>query len=149
MQGFVAPYLVGVFETGSTTSGRAKTPAPASDTAAAPTAAAAPATQSPQGRRRRRTKMTTPGRGYEYMDLDDDLGPDDAAQATHQHAASNRGAGTLGFAGTAIKGGGEQAAGLTTLATDEFSGAPTMPMMPNTWDHDRPEPTERRDAGTD
>jgi PPE-PPW subfamily C-terminal region len=46
---------------------------------------------------------------------------------------SDRGAGTLGFAGTASKEATETA-GLTTLAGDEFAGHPRMPMLPSTWD---------------
>ncbi|EFG79799.1 hypothetical protein HMPREF0591_0301, partial [Mycobacterium parascrofulaceum ATCC BAA-614] len=33
--------------------------------------------------------------------------------------------------------GSGQTAGLATLAGDEFGGAPTMPMVPCTWDPDR------------
>ena len=50
-------------------------------------------------------------------------------------AASDRGAGPLGFAGTASRG-AEQAAGLATLQSDEFGGGPSMPMMPGTWGTD-------------
>ncbi len=46
--------------------------------------------------------------------------------------ASGRGAGNLGFAGTARKE-PVAAAGLTTLARDEFGGGPSMPMVPGTW----------------
>lgn len=63
------------------------------------------------------------GRGYEYMDLEPDV------------TASDQGAGTLGFAGTAQKTSAGQAAGLTTLAGDS-TGGPTMPMMPSSWDPD-------------
>lgn len=46
--------------------------------------------------------------------------------------ASGRGARNLGFAGTARKE-FAAAAGLITLAGDEFDGGPSMPMMPGTW----------------
>ncbi|WP_372457666.1 hypothetical protein [Mycobacterium intracellulare] len=49
---------------------------------------------------------------------------------------SDRDAGPLGFAGTVSKGSG-QAAGLTRLDGVEFGGAPTLPMVPGTWDPDR------------
>jgi PPE-repeat protein len=142
-QGFVAPYLAGVFETGAKAAGRGKASKPASGDSAAEETAAAAAGQAEQvRRRRRRTKVAALGRGYEYMDLDDDLGSDGGAAPKNHHAASDQGAGTLGFAGTAGKAGGEQAAGLTTLADDAFGGAPTMPMTPNTWEREAPEATE-------
>jgi PPE-repeat protein len=50
-------------------------------------------------------------------------------------AASDRGAGPLGFAGTSSRG-AEQAAGLATLHGDEFGAGPTMPMVPGTWGAD-------------
>ncbi len=46
--------------------------------------------------------------------------------------ASERGAARLGFAGTARKE-TVAAAGLTTLAGDEFGDRPAMPMIPGTW----------------
>jgi PPE-repeat protein len=49
---------------------------------------------------------------------------------------SDQGAGALGFAGTASKQTATAAAGLTTLADDEFGGGPRMPMMPRTWGTD-------------
>jgi PPE-repeat protein len=73
------------------------------------------------------------------MDLDDDLGPDGAAPLGDERVAStvasDQGAGALGFAGTAGKG-GVRAAGLTTLAGNEFGGGPSVPMVPGTWDQD-------------
>ncbi len=63
------------------------------------------------------------GRGYEYMDLEPEPGA----------TPSDRGAGPLGFSGTAAKETGTAAAGLTTLADDEFGNSPPMPMMPSTW----------------
>jgi len=49
--------------------------------------------------------------------------------------ASGRGAGTLGFAGTAGQGGAEPV-GLAKLAGDEFGG-PSVPMVPGTWEPDQ------------
>jgi PPE-repeat protein len=43
----------------------------------------------------------------------------------------------LGFAGTVRNKAVEQAAGLTTLAGDEFGGGPAMPMVPGSWNPDR------------
>jgi len=50
-------------------------------------------------------------------------------------AASDNGAGPLGFAGTVPKG-SAQAAGLATLSGGEFGAGPNMPMLPGTWDPD-------------
>ena len=72
------------------------------------------------------------GRGYEYMDLEDD-GASAGREAVGAAAASGTGAGAQGFAGTAAKTGAAQAAGLATLADDAFGGGPRMPMMPGTW----------------
>ena len=68
------------------------------------------------------------GRGYEYMDLE----PEPTV------VPSDRGAGPLGFSGTGAKETATAAAGLTTLADDEFGGGPHMPMMPSTWGTDSP-----------
>ncbi len=85
--------------------------------------AVAPTPKEPaQTRRRRRTKVQMLGRGYEYLDLEDE----DAA-------ASIQGAGPHGFAGTAAKTGAGRPAGLATLADDAFGGGPRMPMIPGTW----------------
>ncbi|WP_084454028.1 PPW family C-terminal domain-containing PPE protein [Mycobacterium interjectum] len=51
-------------------------------------------------------------------------------------AASDQGAGTLGFAGTAHTAGAEPAAGLTTLAGDSMGRGPVVPMTPTTWNPD-------------
>lgn len=69
-----------------------------------------------------------------------DMGFDAAAPAPeHQPGAraSDCGAGPIGFAGTVRKEAVVKAAGLTTLAGDDFGGGPTMPMMPGTWTHDQ------------
>ena len=71
-------------------------------------------------------------RGYEYMDLDPE--PDSPVPSGVSEATSDRGAGPLGFAGTAVRERTE-AAGLTTLAR-EFGGGPTLPMLPGTWEPD-------------
>jgi PPE-repeat protein len=86
--------------------------------------------------RRRQAKMR--GHGNVYMDMNVEVGPDWGAppggEPVAVTAASDRGAGSLGFAGTARKEAGAQATGLTTLAGDEFGGGPQLPMLPNTWD---------------
>jgi PPE-repeat protein len=125
-------YLVGGLPAGEKSSTRAKTQ-PASNRAAAPSAgsaAAASAQATAQARRRRRTGMR--GYGDEYMTMNIEVEPD-------WDDAAKRGAGTLGFAGTAPKS-ATAAAGLTTLAADSFEGGPARPMMPASWgpdpDHD-------------
>jgi PPE-repeat protein len=85
------------------------------------------------------------GRGYEYMDPEPepDTSPEAAGPAASV-AASDQGAGPLGFAGTAGKGDTGQATGLTTLDGDAFGGGPTMPMVPGTWE---PDPDQSADPG--
>jgi PPE-repeat protein len=82
------------------------------------------------------------------MDMDIEVDPDWGAPPGDEPVAStvavDRGAGTLGFAGTVSKH-SAQVAGLTTLSGDEFGGGPRMPMLPNTWDPEAPE-GEREDS---
>jgi len=51
-------------------------------------------------------------------------------------SASDQGAGSLGFAGTAPEQTVRAATGLATLVADEFDSGPRMPMVPRTWDPD-------------
>jgi PPE-repeat protein len=87
-------------------------------------ASAGAATEERARRRRRRTGLVDRGHRHEYLD---------------PAAASEKGAGALGFAGTARDAGAEPAAGLTTLAGDSLGGGPAMPMMPSTWSVDADE----------
>jgi PPE-repeat protein len=143
------PYLVGAVsmrsETRMSTSAAVKKKAPESDTAAVRAATGEKA----QVSRRRRAKPQQLGRGYEYMDLEPepDVSPDDH-QLVASVAASDRGAGPLGFAGTARRQAAAQPAGLATLAGHSFGGGPRMPMMPSTWGADSgppPDPWEGED----
>ena len=114
----------------SSASSSAKRKAPEPDIAAL--AAAAGAREGARARRRVRAKQR--GYGDEFMDMNIDVDPDwDERPST---SASGRGAGTLGFAGTTPKDATTEAAGLATLANDEFGGGPRMPMLPRTWDPD-------------
>ena len=70
------------------------------------------------------------------MDANIDVDPDWGAPAGGQTSASDQGAGSLGFAGTARKASVAEAAGLTKLAGDEFGSGPKIPMVPGTWDPD-------------
>jgi PPE-repeat protein len=133
--GFVPPYFVAPPGIGSgsgmstSASAGAKRKAPEPDSAAAAAAAAA----REEGRARRRRRARQRGYGDEFMDMNVDVDPDWGGPADAQSMASDRGAGNLGFAGTARRE-TAGAAGLTTLAGDEFGGGPSMPMVPGTWD---------------
>jgi PPE-repeat protein len=113
-------------------SSSAKRKAPEAGSVAA--AAAASAKEAARARRRQRARQR--GYGDEFMDMNIDVDPDWGTPAGGQTSASGQGAGSLGFAGTAPKESVAEAAGLTTLAGDEFGGGPKMPMMPGTWDPD-------------
>jgi PPE-repeat protein len=140
--GFVPPYVVGGPTIESGMSVQAKTHEPtsrgASKAPAAAAAAAAAAGEQARARRRRRAKQR--GYGDEFMDMNIDVDPDwgePPGEPVASTAASDQGAGPLGFAGTVSKG-STQAAGLATLSDDEFGGGPTMPMLPKTWDPETP-----------
>ena len=117
--------------------------APEPDTAAAAAAAGASARERQTARRRRRAGMR--GYGDEYMDMNIEVEPDWGAQSGEalvaSTVASDRGAGNLGFAGTARKQAGAEPVGLTTLGGDEFGNGPSAPMVPGTWE------VEQRDVG--
>jgi hypothetical protein len=110
MDGFA--YLVGGLSANARRAApAARKKAPEPDNADAPSVAATPEDAgSPPRRRRRRAKVTQPGRGYEYLDLEPDLG----------------------FPGTAAKATGGTAAGLTTAPVAE--DGPRLPMLPRTWE---------------
>ncbi len=132
------PYLAGGpgIGTGAGMSSGAQRKAPEPDSAAALVAAAAAAREESRARRRRRTAMRghQPGYRYEFLHSEDEDGarPGLSAAEVAPTAASDRGAGALGFAGTVRKGAAE-AAGLATLAGDEYGGGPSVPMLPGTW----------------
>jgi PPE-repeat protein len=146
--GFGPPYVVGPpgvmsGSMSSSASSGAKRKAPEPDTAAA--AAAAAAREATRARRGRRARQR--GYGDEFMDMNIDVDPDwgtpPGEEPDASTVASDRGAGNLGFAGTASKEAVTEAVGLTTLAEDEFGGGPRMPMLPGTWDPDGPEESGR------
>ena len=138
--GFAPPYAVAPpgIDVGeglpTSASSSAKRKAPQPDSAAAVTAAAARG----QARARRRERAKQRGHYDEFMDMDVEVDPDWAADPVASTAASDRGAGNLGFAGTVSKD-GAQPTGLTALSGDEFGGGPRMPMLPSTWDPEAPE----------
>lgn len=104
----------------------------------APLAAGAVSRDKVRTRRRRRAELRD--HADEFADMDGDFGPN---TGPHEAAvlASDRGAGSLGFVGTAHKDAATNAtaAGLATLSSSGFGGGPIMPMMPGTWDPDTPE----------
>ena len=143
MEGAAYPYLVGGptmgSSTGMSTSAQRKAPEP--DIAAAAAAAGASAREKQKVRRRLRTGMR--GYGDEFMDMNVEVEPDwghpSGEEPVASTMASDRGAGNLGFARTASKETVAGAAGLTTLAGDEFGGGPSTPMVPRTWEPAEPE----------
>jgi hypothetical protein len=71
------------------------------------------------------------------MDYEPD--PDEAppeAVRRPQVAASERGAGTVGFTGASTASDTETATGLTELMGDSFGGGPTGPLLPGDWDNE-------------
>ncbi|OBH76869.1 hypothetical protein A5681_08650 [Mycobacterium scrofulaceum] len=137
-EGAAFPYLVGGPTIGTNTGmgSGAQRKAPEPDSAAAAAAAAASSREQRRARRRRRAGLQDHYRGYEFMDLDPDAGPaEDPGVPADSSVASDRGAGALGFAGTARKG-SAQATGLTTLAGDDFGGGPSLPLLPGSWEGD-------------
>jgi PPE-repeat protein len=130
---FFPPYVVGPpGGIGSGTGMKTSASSGAKKKGSAPDAAAVAATSAAReaARARRRRHAKQQDHGDEFMDMNVEVDPDWSARA------SDRGAGSLGFAGTAAKKAGAEAAGLTTLAGHEFGGGPRTPMLPGTWDPD-------------
>jgi PPE-repeat protein len=135
--GFAPPYVVAPPGIGSGSgmsagaSSTAKRKAPEPDSAAA----AAAATARGQARVRRRRRAAQRDYGDEFVDMNVDVDPEWGTPGDElTSVASDRGAGRLGFVGTAHR---EAApSGLATLAEDEFGGGPRVPMMPRTWEAD-------------
>ena len=151
VEGAGYPYLVGGPTVGASTgmSTGAQRKALEPDIAAAAAVAVAAAQQKKRARRRLRAGMR--GYGDEFMDMNVGVEPDwgdpSGEELAASTVASDRGAGNLGFAGTAPKENLAEAAGLTTLAGDEFGGGPSMPMVPGTWEPEQSEFGEGADRG--
>ncbi|HEU0191938.1 MAG TPA: PPE domain-containing protein [Mycobacterium sp.] len=99
-----------------------KKKAPVPETAEAP-AAAATAEEPAKAPRRRRARVTMLGRGYEYMDLEPDLGD---TSDVPRSSLSDR-------TGTAYRTGDGRPVGLATLAGNIVTSDVTDPMLPSTW----------------
>jgi PPE-repeat protein len=111
---------------------RSSAEASVSETAAAPgTAARAWSREQVRVRRRRRAAMQD--FADEFMDLSADATAGPADGNRDAVAASESGAGAMGFSGTANKPQVAVAAGLARLAGDGFGGGPQAPMLPETW----------------
>jgi PPE-repeat protein len=104
-----------------------KTAAP--DAAEMPAFVSVPDEKQPVQRRRRATSIML-GRGYEYMDLDQEL---DYPEPQPAGTASDRSAGPIRFVGSAARAGGAEPSGLATLTENQFGGSSTVPMLPSTW----------------
>ncbi|MGO4447209.1 PPE family protein [Mycobacterium sp. 2YAF39] len=111
--------------------------APASDVAASAAAAAAASSLAKRKARRRRAQ---PIHQRQYADafMDYEPDPEDGApeEPRSRMRASERGAGTIGFAGAATTSETAQATGLTELSGDSFGGGPKEPMLPGDWDQE-------------
>lgn len=134
-------YLVGGLSSATKSNNSAKRSRPTPDTAADPSAAEQPAEVASQGKaQKRRRRATMRDHGDEFMNMNIGITPD-WGDPSKQHpaattAASSKGAGSLGFAGTRRDSTTRNVAGLTTLAGDEFGERPQTPLLPETWRDD-------------
>ncbi|MDI3313392.1 MAG: PPE family protein [Mycobacterium sp.] len=149
---FVPPYAVGPpgigFGSGMSTGAGFS----AKRTASQPDPAGVVAETAMRERMRARRHQRAKRREYgdEFMDMNVEVDPDWGAppggEPVTSSAPSDQGAGPLGsagtMAGTVTNETIRQAAGLMTLAGDEFGGGPATPMVPNTWQNEK-----ARDAG--
>jgi PPE-repeat protein len=108
-----------------------------------PAAAAVGAVGRDKARARRRRRGEMHDHADEFADMNVEVDPDWGARANGEPVvstvASDRGAGSLGFAGTVDKESAAEAAGLATLSGNGFGGGPSMPMVPGTWGPEAPE----------
>jgi PPE-repeat protein len=120
---------------GPTLIDRDENKAPAGSIAAA---AAVSSANRAQARTRRRRKSEMHDHADEFADMNVDVDPDWGSPGDREPVAatvaSQNGAGSLGFAGTAGKDSLAEASGLATLSSNGFGHGPRMPMVPGTWD---------------
>jgi hypothetical protein len=128
-------YALGGVPAAARAGGRSKTTESAPDAAAEGAAAAAAATAQDAARARRRRRAQKRDHGDEYAGMDIGVAPDWGADPGPATTASTRGAGSPGFAATGGKA-ARGAAGMATVAGDEYGSAPRVPMMPDTWEHE-------------
>jgi PPE-repeat protein len=122
----VAPPGAG-FGSGAGSTSPASAKRTAAETDSAVTIAASTAGDKKRARRRRLAQQAD--HGDEFMDMNLSVDPKWDEPDT---VASSRGSGHLGFAGSA-RNDTVAAAGLTTLAADEFDRSPGVPMVPGSW----------------
>jgi PPE-repeat protein len=136
--GFVPPYAVGPPGIGSGSGMGSSAGAGDKNKAAEPHVAAATAAVAARGklRSRRGRRAGMHGYAHEFMEMNINVDPAWAEPHVRSTATSGRGAGPLGFAGTARKR-VSAAVGLATLDDDEFGGGAVLPMVPGTWNADR------------
>jgi PPE-repeat protein len=125
-------------EGGPTLHDREEAKTPGSVVPAAAAAARVPSREEARARRRRRAKQRGHGDALMNVDVDPDWGPSQQ-EPVAAAAASDTGAGPLGFTGTVRKESVAEVAGLTTLASDEFGEGPWIPMVPGSWEHEPPD----------
>lgn len=133
--GFVPPYAVGPPGIGAGSGMTSSEGAGDKNKAAQPNAAAAVAAVAATGeqRRPRRRRVGVRGYAHEFMEMNINVDPDwSGPPDPGLTLTSDHGAGPVGFAGTVRKR-AMAATGLATLAYDDFSGGPTMPMVPGSW----------------
>ncbi len=133
---FSFPYVVGPPGLGAGTDMSIGIPAQQKSPELGSIAAPAAAARREQARRRRRPRqgLIDPGRRYEYLDPDSDAeSADDPHPAQARTSGpSDRGAGPMGFAGTARH--AEAApAGLRTVAGASLDDSPSLPLLPSSW----------------
>lgn len=132
--GFSFPYAVGGGPRIGTTvalASRARRGTSAAVRSSAREDAAAAATAAARQARRRRDRSKQEGRAVEYMDMNATPAAEGYARTA---TASHRGAGPIGFIGTASRT-EVTATGLARLTREgDFSEAARAPMVPNTWD---------------
>jgi PPE-repeat protein len=136
--GFVPPYAVGPPGIGSGSGMGSSAGAGDKNKAAEPQAAAVTAAAAARGQLRSRRRRRAGMRGYahEFMEMNINVDPAWAEPHVGSTATSDRGAGPLGFAGTARKR-VSAAAGLATLDHDDLGGGVALPMVPGTWNADQ------------
>ncbi|MGH3722965.1 MAG: PPE domain-containing protein [Mycobacterium sp.] len=108
------------------------------DTVDASAAAGISAVVQARRRQRSKSKARVGGRRFEFLTETADMGATvETPASVADRAATNRGAGPLGFVGTAPTSPGTDAA--RTVRFSSSDGRQVIPMLPSTWDVDNPE----------
>ncbi|BBY35403.1 hypothetical protein BST33_08695 [Mycolicibacter minnesotensis] len=118
----------------------ARRPRSISETAEA--AAVAAAARKSRTRRRRGADIKARGYRYEFMTSEGTAAAPAVEQPAHA-GVSRSGSAPLGSAGTTVRSGLTEPAGLATLAADAFGNGAATPMMPGGWTEENPRNDER------